>query len=282
VPHASGGLGLTFGRRRGRHRCADVDQTLSSFLPLLAWPRFRRLLAAAVLEADPDQSRARERAARAERGVWSFDGEDGLRTLVAKAASGDVRWFVAAVDRIAEILGLDGDLDLVDARRAKAIGILAQRARALSLLTKHADDPDERGQEAPGSDEDEDHDGRADEGARSLRASSDGLRGRDLRLARPRVLLHLHLTDSSLRAGDGLVRPEHGDPLTLDNHRAVTFGKWQRQQPSPGTYVFRSPNGYVFLATNQGTQNLGRTPFTRALWDLTSTVAVADVEAAAA
>ena len=105
--------------------CAEVDQTLSGFLPMLAWPRFRRLLAAAVLEADPEARRAHEEAARTERGVWSYEGEHGLRTLVAKAASGDVRWFVTAVDRIAEILRLEGDLDLVDARRAKAIGVLA-------------------------------------------------------------------------------------------------------------------------------------------------------------
>ena len=117
--------------------CAEVDQTLSSFLPMLAWPRFRRLLAAAVLEADPEARRAREEAARTERGVWSYAGEHGLRTLVAKAASGDVRWFMAAVDRIAEVLRLEGDTEPVDARRAKAVGVLAQPAQALELLARH-------------------------------------------------------------------------------------------------------------------------------------------------
>ena len=62
---------------------------------------------AAVLEADPEARRAREEAARTERGVWSYAGEDGLRTIVAKAASGDVRWFMAAVDRLAEVLRRD-------------------------------------------------------------------------------------------------------------------------------------------------------------------------------
>ena len=147
-------------------KCAEVDQTLSSFLPMLAWPRFRRLLTAAVLEADPDARRGQEEAARAERGVWSFEGEHGLRTLVAKAASGDVRWFVAMVDRIAEILRLDGDLDPVDARRAKAVGILAQPARALELLVKHAGDPDERGQEPPEAEEPDEPGGLPSSGAR--------------------------------------------------------------------------------------------------------------------
>ena len=350
--------------------CAEVDQTLSRFLPMLAWPRFRRLLAAAVLEADPEARQAREEAARTERGVWSYEGEHGLRTIVAKAASGDVRWFMAAVDRIAEVLGQEGDLDPVDARRAKAVGILAQPARALELLMTHTDDPDQRGQDAPDPGESAEPD---KDGERSLGVvPPSGLVGQDLRRARPRVVLHLHLTDSALRAGDGLVRPEHGDPLTLDqvrewladtgchvtvrpvvdpvetapvdayeipyrlrdalflrnpvdvfpygnatsrtldldhtipfvpparggppgqtgqhnlgpftrsHHRALTFGKWQRQQPSPGTYVFRSPNGHVFLVTNQGTLNLGKTPFTQAFWDLTDASTVADVEATAA
>ena len=344
--------------------CAEVDRTLSSYLPMLAWPRFRRLLTAAVLEADPEQRRAREEGARSERGVWSFAGEHGLRTIVAKAASGDAHWFVATVDRIAEILHLDGDRDLIDARRAKAIGILAQPALALQLLTQHADDPDARGQEpsetgAPEADPKTDQDDDQPDRSLDLRSGS-GLSGADLRRARPRVVLHLHLSDSSLRAGDGLVRPEHGDPLTLDqvrewladtgcavtvrpvvdpvetapvdayetpfrlrdalflrnpvdvfpygnatsrtldldhttayipldrggppgqtgqhnlgpfsrnHHRVVTFAGWRKRQPSPGTYLFRSPNGYVYLTTNQGTLALGRTVFSHALWEVSA------------
>lgn len=338
--------------------CVEVDQTLSSFLPMLPWPRFRRLLTAAVLEADPEQRRAQEDGARLDRGVWSFEGEHGLRTVVAKAASGDVRWFVAAVDRIAEVLGVEGDLDPVDARRAKAVGVLAQPALALQLLSRHAADPDPRGSEEPAEDQPHDDEARFDP---SLVLAPSAPADADLRRARPRVVLHLHLSDSSLRAGDGLVRPEHGDPLTLDqvhewladtgcavtvrpvvdpvetapvdayetphrlrdalflrnpvdvfpygnatsrtldldhtepyvplarggppgqtgghnlgpltrsHHRAVTFAGWRRHQPDPGTYAFRSPNGYVFLVTNQGTLGLGRSAWTDAFWALTAT-----------
>lgn len=73
--------------------------------------------------------------------MWALDGEHGLKTIVARAASGDVTWFLATVNRIAEILQVDGDPDPVDARRATAIGILAQPAHALQLLLDHADDP---------------------------------------------------------------------------------------------------------------------------------------------
>jgi hypothetical protein len=54
--------------------------------------------------------------------------------LIAKANAGDVIWFMATLNRIAEILRLQGDLDSADGRRSKAIGILAQSALALQLL----------------------------------------------------------------------------------------------------------------------------------------------------
>ena len=56
-------------------------------------------------------------------------------------------------------------------------------------------------------------------------------------------------------------------PLTRHHHRAVTHGGWRRRQPEPGTYLFRSPNGYVFLVTNHGTLDLGRTAYALAIWD---------------
>ena len=42
-------------------------------------------------------------------------------------------------------------------------------------------------------------------------------------------------------------------PMARPGHRAVTHGGWQKHQPEPGYFVHRSPNGYVYLVTNQGT-----------------------------
>ena len=56
---------------------------------------------------------------------------------MAKAAAGDAIWFLATVNRIAEILAAQGDADPVGTRRARAIGILAQPAEALRLLVEH-------------------------------------------------------------------------------------------------------------------------------------------------
>jgi hypothetical protein len=55
-------------------------------------------------------------------------------------------------------------------------------------------------------------------------------------------------------------------PLSRGHHRAVTFGLWRRRQPEPGTYVFRTPHGYVFVVTNQGTINLGSNDFAADIW----------------
>ena len=65
--------------------------------------------------------------------MWATDSEDGLKTIIARAAAGDAVWFMATVNRIAEILAADGDTDPAELRRSKAIGIVAQPAKALQI-----------------------------------------------------------------------------------------------------------------------------------------------------
>lgn len=123
-----------------------VDEAVAGFISSLSWSRFESLLQAKIVEADPADAEARARLWEAERFVRAGRSSQlGLKTLVARAAAGDVIWFVATVNRIAEILRRDGDLDPVDVRRSKAIGILAQPATALDLLWKHRDDCDNPG-----------------------------------------------------------------------------------------------------------------------------------------
>jgi hypothetical protein len=184
--------------------------------------------------------------------------------------------------------------------------------------------------------------------------------------ARPRVVLHFHLSEAALRTGHAIVRPGDGDPITLDqlveflarsgcqvriqpvfdptevapidgyeiparlraavrvrqvadvfpfgtcispkmdidhteryvpmdyggppgqtrlgnlgpmgrpSHRAVTHGGWAKHQPEPGYFVHRSPTGYVYLVTNQGTLALGRTAFSAAIWQAATPKPAAD------
>ena len=120
--------------------CAEVDAQLSGMIGLLPWARFQKILHAAILEADPDLAVERERRARELRDVWAADSQDGLKTIIARAASGDAVWFLATVNRIADVLAADGDQDPVGLRRSKAVGILARPGEALCLLAQHRGD----------------------------------------------------------------------------------------------------------------------------------------------
>ncbi len=112
-----------------------VDEQTTEYLGALPWGRFEALVVAKIAEADPAAAAERARAAALRRFVATGQSsEHGLKTLVARAAAGEVIFFVAMVDRIAQVLALHGDADPVDVRRSKAIGILADPARALALL----------------------------------------------------------------------------------------------------------------------------------------------------
>ena len=351
--------------------CADVDHALSDFVGMMPWPRFSKILSAAIVEADPALAAERAERNRASQDVFSFDSEDGLKTIVAKAAAGDAIWFMATVNRIAEILAARGDTNPIGTRRARAIGILARPAEALRLLIEHQQHPAEPVDSGAISEQQaaSESDAAATEHEAACQPESDvepddheSLSttvppGFDATAARPRVVLHFHLSQAALGAGQAVVRPEDGDPLTLDQlveflsrtgcqvriqpvldptevapvdgyeipqrlraavrarqiadvfpfgtclsqnmdldhteryvpmdyggppgqtrlgnlgpmarpgHRAVTHGGWTKHQPEPGYFIHRSPIGYVYLVTNQGTLALGRTDFSAAVWE---------------
>ena len=326
---------------------SELDLALADFVGMMPWPRFRRILEAAVLDADAVLARERQRRAREAQDVYGFDSEDGLKTIVAKANAGDAVWFLATVNRIADILAARGDAGPVGSRRARAVGIMARPAEALALLIEHQHDDDATTQPEPDESTDS---------ANHQSLSTTVPAGFDAKAARPKVVLHFHLTDAALVRGHGSVRPEHGDALTLDqlteflaatgcpvkvqpvidpvatapidgyeisprlraavryrqvadvfpfgtclspdmdldhsqpylprnkggppsqtrlgnlgpmarpSHRAVTHGGWRRSQPEPGYFVYRSPQGYVYLVTNQGTLALRRSDFSAAVW----------------
>jgi hypothetical protein len=64
-------------------------------------------------------------------------------------------------------------------------------------------------------------------------------------------------------------------PMARPGHRAATHGGWQKHQPEPGYFVHRSPTGYLYLVTNQGTLALGRTAFSDAVWQASKQASVA-------
>jgi hypothetical protein len=309
--------------------CADVDHALSDFVGMMPWPRFAKILSAAVLEADPELAAERAERARSAQDVFSFDSEDGLKIVVAKAAAGDAIWFLAMVNRIAEILAARGDADPIGMRRARAIGILAQPAEALRLLFEHQHDrteqpheanepepaePDARSEEEPdatsGEVDESESDPEMDDHQSLSMTVPPAFAGK---AARPQVVLHFHLSEAAVRTGHevpqrlraavrlrqiadvfpfgtclsqrmdldhteryvpmdyggppGQTRLGNLGPMARPSHRAVTHGGWHKHQPEPGYFVHCSPNGYVYLVTNQGTLALGRTGFSAAVWE---------------
>jgi hypothetical protein len=74
----------------------ELDAGISGFIGMLPWSRFQIILTAAIEDADPDLAAEREGRARHARDVWACDSDDGLRTLIAKANSGDVVWWFLA------------------------------------------------------------------------------------------------------------------------------------------------------------------------------------------
>jgi hypothetical protein len=139
-------------RHLSQQATAAVDAAVTPSVGLLPWGRLEKLLAAKIVEADPDQAAEQARLWEADRFVRTGrSSQGGLLTLIARANAGDIIWFLAMVNRIADLLLLDGDPDNADVRRSKAIGILAQPALALRLLIAHQHDVDSRDTEEPGA-----------------------------------------------------------------------------------------------------------------------------------
>jgi Domain of unknown function (DUF222) len=122
-------------RHLSRDSAMHVDAAVAPSIVGLSWGRLETLLAAKIIEADPKAAEEQAKIQEAERFVRAGrTSQSGLKLLIAKANAGDVTWFMATVNRIAEILRLHGDMESADVRRSKAIGILAQPAVALQLL----------------------------------------------------------------------------------------------------------------------------------------------------
>jgi hypothetical protein len=339
-----------------RHLTADqaalVDQRIAGSFGAVSWGRMERLLEAAILDADPDGAQRAATAAAQERFVrLGRTSEHGLKLIIARATAGDAMCFKAIIDRIADILGQQGDTDTMDVRRSKAIGILAQPAEALHLLCAHQDD------KWDGSAEPDDHEPESPEDHTSTEASLKITPPPfDPNRARPRVVIYVHLAAEALMAGTGICRVEDVGPVVLSqlrsllgtrctinlkpvidlpaghipidcyeipaslreqlllrspadvfpyaaaisrrmdadhtipylspdrggppgqtrignlgpyvrrNHNRKTHGRWQVRQPEPGTWLWRSPHGRVFLVNSSGTHPLGDSAYAQTIW----------------
>ena len=120
-----------------------VDQQITPRLASLPRGRAMRLLRGYISLADPEEARERELKARNHRHVtlWDPSLESGpCRNLTGRLDVTDAVALDATLNQLAAVLAADGDLETIDQRRASALGILADPARAFRLLN---------GQDAP-------------------------------------------------------------------------------------------------------------------------------------
>jgi hypothetical protein len=206
----------------------QVDDQIAPALGRVPWGRLTTLLQAAVYAADPAAAEAAAAAEAQKRFVrLSRNTEHGLKWVIARVAAGDALWVKATVDRLADILRLEGDHDPVDIRRAKAFGLLAQPAQALTLLHRHATDPDHTNGPEPDENAEPDHDAEPDPstGSGHDHSGRDGLQlvppAYDPARARPRTVVYVHLNEAALTAGRGVARVEDLGPTMLSSLRIL-------------------------------------------------------------
>jgi hypothetical protein len=245
-----------------RDQASFVDAATTPYIETLPVARFLALVDAKIIEADPSAAEERARTRALARFVRSGPvDEDGMKTLIARANAGDITVFMAMLDRIAVILAAQGDVSSLEVRRTTAMRILANPARALALLLGATHEHLEPELEDVEGTEEEvdlaehpsggtawgaDPEGRpvglfpveresADdvkEPASSaqdpdlLREVLDALRDLDPSRLDPSTIFHVHLTDTTLRAGKGVVRVEGLGPVTLGQVRDWLVHPW--------------------------------------------------------
>ncbi len=153
-----------------------VDASLAPFAGKLSVGRIERAVDAAVLRLEPELAAQRDAAAAEKRGVWFEDRLDGTTDLTGLLDTPDAHALDHALDAVATTLGVLGDGDRREVRRARALGVLADPQYSLDL-----DRTAER---------------RAEEGV------GGGVVGTDERSTRPArqiPTLHLHLHLDALR-----------------------------------------------------------------------------------
>ncbi|MGH3510284.1 MAG: DUF222 domain-containing protein [Nocardioidaceae bacterium] len=115
---------------------AYVDAQVAHVAHKVTTHRMRKLVEAALLHFGqaPDDERLETRTVQ-----LSEPGSGGLTHLAITCDTPDALAFDAALDRVATTLGTLGDGDSRDARRSKAVGILADPQLALDLINGRID-----------------------------------------------------------------------------------------------------------------------------------------------
>jgi hypothetical protein len=219
-------------RTLSKEAAARVDEKIAGLAGTLGWPRLRRIVAAAVLAADPPKALSEAERAASEAGARVEDHVDhGYATIIIKATAGDIAELNHALGLIADALATLGDTSTLDRRRATAAGIIAHPTTAMDLLTqadtiRHAQ---AQAQADAAAADDEAAAARCDEDGEPAGQTETTTTGSDGSAARKRsvwkkAVLYYHISKETLDAilagkqfaGAGVVRVEDIGPVIAD------------------------------------------------------------------
>ena len=114
---------------------ASVDKRLARIVDTVTPHRLENIVKAAAADADPQGARQNAEQKARERGVYVCrSDEHGTKKIFIRAACGNVIRFDATIASIAEALKVFGDSRSLQARRAEAIGIIADPRYTEELL----------------------------------------------------------------------------------------------------------------------------------------------------
>lgn len=207
---------LTF--EQARH----VDTEILDALTGLPFLRAVDVIEGRVIAADPAAHDKRRREQETQRyvAVGRRPNPAGLRTLVAQTTAGDVARLDAMVDHVAGLLAQAGDTDPLQVRRATALGILADPARAC-LLMSGIDSVQTDGRPEDQPDRFEDTGDTGDTGDTAVTRARDwgqalrSLGTEALDRLRPATVLYVHLSDHAVSGRSPVARTNLG-PVGLD------------------------------------------------------------------
>jgi hypothetical protein len=186
-----------------------LDAELAPRLPGLVWRRVLGLARGLMVRIAPEKVARLSEGARASRFVRKLPTEDPLVAyLSARVDTADAVFFDAMVDRIADLLGEQGDQDSKDVRRAKAIGVLSTPARA-QLMLAEATGAASSGSASVAAGSASVAAGSASVAAGSaiVGAGSASVRSTDPRLL-PEATIYVHVAEETLLTGRGTCRVE--------------------------------------------------------------------------
>lgn len=261
-----------------------LDEAVGDALPDLAWARAKRLVEGQIAVADPAAAAARERAQLNRRhvGIALRPGTTGAMDLFGVLDTSDACQLDATLGRMAEELAQTGDGDDLDARRARALGLLVRGegasgrpvARiylhmwadsAIARVEGHGPIPVEDISRLLGGctvrltqviDHRESVPVDAYEVPEPMREQ--------LALAQPYEVAPFGAVTARRSDMDhtvpyaqgGRTAPDNLGPLGRTSHRARTHGGYRLSQPSPGRWLWRTPRGQCFEVTNRGSRRV--------------------------